>query len=53
MASSQGPHFSPHSTVNTNNYLQSEIKVMSVSAPDVTSLHHCIQNHHQYFTIFN
>ena len=29
-------------------------KVMSrcLSAPDATSLHHCLQNHHQYFTIW-
>ena len=29
-------------------------KVMSrcLSAPDATSLHHCLQNQRQYFTIF-
>ena len=37
------------------NYLQSEIKVMSrcLSAPDDTSPHHCLQNHHQYCTILS
>ena len=37
------------------NYLQSEIKVMSrcLSVPDATSLHNCLQNHHQYFTILS
>ena len=30
-------------------------KVMSrcLSAPDATSLHHCLQNHRQYFTILS
>ena len=35
------------------NYLR--IKVMSrcLSAPDATSLHHCLQNHRQYYTILS
>ena len=30
-------------------------KVMSrcLSVPDATSLHHCLQNHHQHFTILS
>ena len=30
-------------------------KIMSrcLSAPDATSLHHCLQNHRQYFTILS
>ena len=34
------------------NYLQSESYVKILSVPDATFLHHCLQYHHQYFTIW-
>ena len=35
-------------------YLQSESKInISVRMPDATSLHHCLQNYHQYCTMLS
>ena len=28
-------------------------ELSTISAPDATSLHHCLQNHRQYYTILN
>ena len=30
-----------------------KVKSRCLSAPDATSLHHCLQNHYQYFTFLS
>ena len=47
--------FSKHTVTREELSTTCNPKVMSrcLSVPDATSLHHCLQNHRQYFTILS